>query len=202
MHEPCPHALARAIDRPTTGPPLGCSGTAPRAGLAPVERNRPGRRPPLPHTAGGERGDLQGDLAVHERRRPVPPPGGRGRGDLTTAKVTLSIDATSIDTGIGLRDNHLRSEDFFDVRQFPTITFQSLRVEGAGRRATVLGRLSLHGVAREIAVPVDIDLTSPALVATGELVINRRDYGITYQSFLNPIGNEVRVAFTFRARAA
>ncbi len=122
--------------------------------------------------------------------------------DLTTAKVTLSIDATSIDTGIGLRDNHLRSEDFFDVRQFPTITFQSLRVEGAGRRATVLGRLSLHGVAREIAVPVDIDLTSPALVATGELVINRRDYGITYQSFLNPIGNEVRVAFTFRARAA
>jgi len=121
--------------------------------------------------------------------------------DLSTAKVTLAIEAASIDTGIGRRDNHLRSEDFFDVRQFLSITFESLRVEGAGRRATVFGRLTLHGVTRELAVPVEVDLTDLALVATGEFVINRRDYGIAYQSSVNPIGNEVRVAFTLRARA-
>src|SRR6266571_8805296 len=121
--------------------------------------------------------------------------------DLSTAKVTLSIEAASIDTGIGRRDNHLRSEDFFDVRQFSSITFESLRVEGTGRRATVFGRLTLHGVTRELAVPVEVDLTDLALVATGEFVINRRDYGIAYQSSVNPIGNEVRVAFTLRARA-
>jgi len=121
--------------------------------------------------------------------------------DLSTAKVTLAIEAASIDTGIGRRDNHLRSEDFFDVRQFSSITFESLRVEGAGRRATVFGRLTLHGVTRELAVPVEVDLTDLALVATGEFVINRRDYGIAYQSSVNPIGNEVRVAFTLRARA-
>ena len=119
--------------------------------------------------------------------------------DLTTATITLSIEAASIDTGIGMRDNHLRSEDFFDVRQFSSITFESLRVEATGRRATVSGRLTLHGVTREIAVPVEVDLTEVALVATGEFVINRRDYGIVYQSSLNPIGNEVRVAFTLRA---
>jgi len=121
--------------------------------------------------------------------------------DLTTATITLSIEAASIDTGIGMRDNHLRSEDFFDVRQFSSITFESLRVEGAGRRATVFGRLTLRGVTRELAVPVEVDLTDLALVATGEFVINRRDYGIAYQSSVNPIGNEVRVAFTLRARA-
>ncbi len=121
--------------------------------------------------------------------------------DLTTAEVTLSIEAASINTGIGMRDNHLRSEDFFDVRQFPVITFESLRVEAAGRRATVFGRLTLHGVTREITVPVDVALTDVALVASGEFIINRRDYGLAYQSFLNPIGNEVRVAFTVRARA-
>jgi len=121
--------------------------------------------------------------------------------DLSTARVTLSIEAASIDTGIGRRDNHLRSEDFFDVRQFSSITFESLRVEGAGRRATVFGRLTLHGVTRELAVPVEVDLTDLAMVATGEFVINRRDYGIAYQSSMNPIGNEVRVAFTLRARA-
>jgi len=120
--------------------------------------------------------------------------------DLSTAKVTLAIEAASIDTGIGRRDNHLRSEDFFDVRQFSSITFESLRVEGTGRRATVFGRLTLHGVTRELAVPVEVDLTDLALVATGEFVINRRDYGIAYQSSVNPIGNEVRVAFTVRAR--
>jgi polyisoprenoid-binding protein YceI len=121
--------------------------------------------------------------------------------DPGSANITLSIEAASIDTGIGTRDNHLRSEDFLDVKQFPTISFESVRVEGAGRRVTVFGRLTMHGTTREVAVPVDVNMTDVALVASGELVVNRRDYGLTYQSFLNPIGNDVRVAFTFRARA-
>ena len=101
-----------------------------------------------------------------------------------------------------MRDNHLRSEDFLDARQFPLLTFESTRVEAIGRRANVFGRLTIHGVTREIAVPVDVDVSATALVAGGEFVNNRRDYGIDYQSVLNPIGNEVRIAFTFRARAA
>ncbi len=119
---------------------------------------------------------------------------------LTGARITLAIDAASINTGIEMRDNHLRSSDFFDVERFPTVAFQSLRVESAGRRATVVGRLTLHGVTREIAVPIDVQITSTALVASGEFIVNRGEYGINYNSFLNPIGNEVRVAFTFRAR--
>lgn len=119
---------------------------------------------------------------------------------LTSARVSLTIDAASIDTGIEMRDKHLRSSDFFEVERFPTVTFQSVRVEAAGRRATVMGRLTLHGVTREIAVPIDVQITSSALVASGEFIVNRGDYAINYNSVLNPIGNEVRVAFTFRAR--
>jgi polyisoprenoid-binding protein YceI len=122
-------------------------------------------------------------------------------GDLGTARVTLTIEAGSIDTGIGMRDNHLRSEDFLDIRKFPTITFESQRVEGGGRRVNVVGRLTMHGVTREIAVPIEVNVSNLALVASGALVINRHDYGISYQSFLNPIGDDVRVSFTFRARA-
>ena len=48
-------------------------------------------------------------------------------------------------------------------------------------------------------MPVELAMTELAVVATGELVVNRGDYGINYQSVLNPIGNTVRVAFTFRA---
>lgn len=122
--------------------------------------------------------------------------------DPATAKVRVTIEAASIDTGIGMRDNHLRSSDFFDVERFPTVTFESQRVEMAGRRATVTGRLTMHGVTREIVAPVDVQMSETALVATGELVLNRNDYGINYSSFLNPIGNDVRVTFTFRARAS
>src|SRR5215472_18390975 len=109
--------------------------------------------------------------------------------DLATARILLSIETNSIDTGIGLRDRHLRSADFFDVERFPTIAFESVRVEGSGQHVTVAGRLTMRGVTHEIAVPVDVTMTAVALVATGEPV-------------LNPIGNEVRVTFTFRARAS
>ena len=119
---------------------------------------------------------------------------------LTTGRITLTIDAASLDTGIEMRDNHLRSSDFFDVTRFPTVAFQSVRIEASGRRATVVGRLTLHGVTREIAVPIDVQITNTALVASGEFIVNRGEYGINYNSFVNPIGNEVRVAFTFRAR--
>jgi polyisoprenoid-binding protein YceI len=119
---------------------------------------------------------------------------------LTSGRINLTIDAPSLDTGIEMRDKHLRSSDFFDVDRFPTVVFQSLRVEAAGRRATVVGRLTMHGVTREIAVPIDVQITNTALVASGEFIVNRGEYGISYNSFVNPIGNEVRVAFTFRAR--
>jgi len=122
--------------------------------------------------------------------------------DPATAMITLTIESASIDTGIGMRDKHLRSADFLDVARFPTMTFESRRVEVEGRRATVTGRLTLHGVTREIVVPVDVQFSESALVATGEFKLNRRDYGINYSSFLNPIGNTVHVTFTFRARAS
>ena len=121
-------------------------------------------------------------------------------GALTSARISLTIDAASLDTGIEMRDKHLRSSDFFEVERFPTVTFQSVRVEAAGRRATVVGRLTLHGVTREIAVPIDVQITNTALVASGEFIVNRGEYAINYNSFVNPIGNEVRVAFTIRAR--
>jgi len=57
-------------------------------------------------------------------------------------------------------------------------------------------------VTREIAVPVDVTLSEVALVASGDLTLKRTDYGINYQSSLNPIDDTVRVSFTFRARAS
>jgi hypothetical protein len=57
-------------------------------------------------------------------------------------------------------------------------------------------------VTREVAVPVDVEVGDSTLVARGAFDLRRTEYGITYNSFMNPIGEVVRVAFTFRARAS
>ena len=121
--------------------------------------------------------------------------------DLKTARVTVSVEAASLDTGIARRDRHLRSEDFFQVEKFPAITFESLRVEGAGRRLLVVGRLTQRGVTREVRVPVDVSVAGKRLEARGQFDVKRTDHGMTYDSVVNPIGEQVRIAFAFRGQA-
>ena len=121
--------------------------------------------------------------------------------DLNTARVTVRVEAASLDTGITMRDRHLRSEDFFHVEKFPAITFESLRVEGAGRRLLVVGRLTLRGVTREVRVPVDVSVAGNRLEARGQFDVKRTDHRMIYDSTMNPIGDRVRIEFAFRAEA-
>jgi polyisoprenoid-binding protein YceI len=121
--------------------------------------------------------------------------------DLSSARVSMKIEAASIDTGIRRRDDHLRSEDFLHVDRFPAITFESSRVERSERRLVLVGRLTLRGVTKEIAVPIEVNVAGDRLEARGGIDINRGDYGINYDSSLNPIGQRVRIQFAFRAQA-
>lgn len=107
--------------------------------------------------------------------------------DLEKSTVEAVIKAGSVDTGNGMRDGHLRSEDFLNVAEFPEITYRSTGLEPAGPdRWTVHGELALHGVVR----PVDLSLsylgTGPdpwggvraAFQATAEL--RREDFKMNY----------------------
>src|SRR6202162_6484106 len=73
---------------------------------------------------------------------------------LSTAKVDVVLDAASIDTGVEMRDNHLRSADgHFDVANYPTITFKSKRIECTGPASfKVIGDLKIHGATKEVAL--------------------------------------------------
>ena len=69
--------------------------------------------------------------------------------DLSKASVNVTIDASSVDTHVQRRDDDLRSDHFFDVAKFPTITFQSKKVESAGTgKLKVTGDLTMHGVTK------------------------------------------------------
>jgi polyisoprenoid-binding protein YceI len=121
--------------------------------------------------------------------------------DPSGGRVRLRVDAASIDTSNARRDAHLRSEDFFHVERHPDLVFESTGVEGRLPRLLVSGRLSARGVTREVRLPVEVEIAGATLTVRGQLDIRRTDYGISYQSLLNPLGDVVRVAFMIRARA-
>jgi polyisoprenoid-binding protein YceI len=78
------------------------------------------------------------------------------------SSVVATIQAASIDTAIAKRDEHLRSADFFNVQQYPEITFKSRRVKQTGQATgEVSGDLTMHGVTRAITLNVQL-LSDPA----------------------------------------
>ncbi len=101
------------------------------------------------------------------------------------SKVEITVQAASIDTNNATRDGVLRSDDFFDVARYPTLTFSSTRV--VSRDADTLevtGDLSIHGVTRQITVPVKL-LGLTTVQNVGELAgfetsftIDRTDFGV------------------------
>jgi len=108
--------------------------------------------------------------------------------NITNASIELSIDASSIFTGIRKRDDHLKSADFFDVEKYPAISFISTRVHSVnGNKAQVSGDLTIHGITRQITVSVEFsgpvddpfgDGSSMGFAVSA--IINREDYGIMW----------------------
>jgi len=115
---------------------------------------------------------------------------------LSASHVRLSIDAASIDTDNAKRDKHLRSEDFLFVEKYPHITFVSTAISKDGSTYTVQGDLTLRGVTQRLTIPLTIEERPEALVVRGQVSLNRRDFGITYNAFFNPLQDQVDIMFT------
>ena len=112
--------------------------------------------------------------------------------DITKSLIQASIDVASVNTGVAARDNHLKSADFFEVAQYPTITFQSRSIEkAADGRLKVTGNLTMHGVTKEVVL--DVEPLSPILKdpsgtlrtgTSGTTRISRKDFGLTWNRAL------------------
>lgn len=107
--------------------------------------------------------------------------------DVSKSSVEFTAKATSIDTGVAGRDNHLRSKDFFEVETYPEVKFKSTKVEKKGSQWIVTGDLTMKGVTKSVAMPFNIAGFMPASERSGARMgitastkLNRRDYGITY----------------------
>jgi len=119
--------------------------------------------------------------------------------DVTKSTVNATIDVAGVDTGEPPRDNHLKSDAFFDVAKYPTATFVSTSVTKGGSGLTVAGNLTLHGVTK----PVTLDVDGPTAPVTGmdkkphagfsaSTTIKRTDFGIGNFP-VAVVGDEVKI---------
>lgn len=125
--------------------------------------------------------------------------------DLLKTSVTLLIDASSINTGVEMRDTHLKSSDFFDVEKYSKLIFSSKKVFKQGEQFVMEGDLNMHGISKEVKIPfvlVHGEQADPwknfriTLQAAGE--INRLDFGIGEGR--NTIGETVEVQLILSGR--
>lgn len=106
--------------------------------------------------------------------------------DPSKGQVNFTVQAKSVDTGNAKRDEHLRSDDFFNVAKYPTLTFKSTKIKKVSDgKVEIIGDLTMHGTTKEITVPVRVKGPRD-LQGDGELSmafqtrfeINRIDYGM------------------------
>lgn len=106
--------------------------------------------------------------------------------DPTKTMIDTTINASSVDTRVEMRDNDLRSPNFFDVAKYPSLTFKSKRVEAVGSgKLKVTGDLMIHGITKEIVLNVDGPSTAVKdprgnlhIGAGASTSINRKDFGV------------------------
>lgn len=105
--------------------------------------------------------------------------------------VSVEIQTSSLSTEIENLTNHLQSPDFLDVREHPTITFETTSIEAADEGTTLTGNLTLMGTTNEVSFPAQVSLTDGQLSLNATLTINRTDYGM--DGVLDRVNEEVEI---------
>jgi polyisoprenoid-binding protein YceI len=118
-----------------------------------------------------------------------------------TASGRIVVEVASIDTASPKRDDHLRSPDFFDVAHHPQAVFALATVRAESGQTVVTGDLTIRGATRPLSVPVTVTVADDSVRVAGRFVVNRREFGIAYQGWLNPVRDEVTVSFELTAVA-
>ena len=131
-------------------------------------------------------------------------------GDFAKATVDVTIDATSIETGVADRDAHLKSADFFDVTSFPELTFRGRRVEAKeSDRFALVGDLTIRGISREVTLDVESagQTKDPwgnvRAGFAGKTAIERKEFGLTWNQALEAggvmVGDRVEIEIEVEA---
>ena len=116
------------------------------------------------------------------------------------ASIEGSVEVSGIQTGIGLRDRHLRGKDYFDAAAHPQIRMKLQKLEKSGNQFSGLFQLSMKGKTKEVRLPVQfIKKSQSACSLQTNFTLNRLDFGIGSSSWT--LGDEVSVLVSFELKA-
>lgn len=92
----------------------------------------------------------------------------------------VHIDAKTVNTGVELRDDHLRSADYFDAENYPQIRFVSVKVSSTKKNGTlfVSGKLTMKGITKDISFPFTAQPVQDGYLFNGQFKLNRRDFKV------------------------
>lgn len=124
--------------------------------------------------------------------------------DPDQSSVEVTIKTASVDTGVKMRDDDLRSPNFFDAGKFPEITFKSKSVKANGKdTADVTGDLTIHGVTKEVVLKVELIGKGPGMkegtITSGwdaTTAIKRSDFGLSWNKVIEGtqvVGDDVKI---------
>ena len=115
--------------------------------------------------------------------------------DLSSSSVDVTIDKNTLSTGDATRDTHVKSADFLDVENYPTITFKSKKITKDGDDLKVTGDLTLHGVTKDVVLNVEGPTEeqkdpwgNTRVGASATTRIKRSDFGLTWNAALETGG--------------
>jgi polyisoprenoid-binding protein YceI len=120
-----------------------------------------------------------------------------------SSSFAVTIKTDSIDTANAKRDEHLRSPDFFNVKQFPTITFRSTSVKAIDGGLEVTGVVTMHGQKQVVTFPLKGGkkaMFPPGTQRTGytaDFVLKRSEFGVGAAKFAQALGDEVAITVSF-----
>ena len=124
--------------------------------------------------SGGTIGPPEGDIVFNPE-------------DLTKSSFHVTIKSESINTDNNSRDEHLRDEDYFDVKNYPLIRFVSTQIKPGGKTGSyeALGTLTIKKTSKEITLPFTAEKNGSGWTFSGSFKMNRKDYGVGGSSTLS-----------------
>lgn len=128
--------------------------------------------------------------------------------DMKKSSVEFSAKIASVDTGVAPRNAHLQKEEFFDAEKYPEMMFKSTKIEKKGKQWMMTGDLTIRGVTKSVSFPFEVvgfiaGERGTRMGIMAETMINRRDFGINYDTKLPngtpSVSDEIKISLQIEA---
>ena len=117
--------------------------------------------------------------------------------NMSASSFDVTVDASTVNTDNNLRDEHLRSTSYFDVKNYPVIHFVSSKITSSGNSFTAYGKLTIKGKTKDVSIPFTATTGADDYQFKGSFKINRKDFGVGGTS---TISNELEVSLNVLAK--